>query len=303
MNIRLLQVLLFCLLGNPAIAGELRYSTVTGAGGLPLQIVEAGPPSAPGILFIHGWSLSSSSWQQQLRSELADRFHLVALDLRGHGNSAKPWDAASYAESKIWADDIAAVIAATDLNKPVVVAWSMGGHVTMDFIRHYSADSLAGIVFVGSTGGMQPFPPPDEKTAAEFARLGPLSMSGNAADRLEAARAFVDGMIHAPVPQTIRDREVAATFALPPYARTAMMTRKLDNSDLVEKLTLPVLFLMGDAERTATPQGVKNLMKRMPHATLKVYEATGHMPFIERQPQFDADVAEFALKATRQSHP
>jgi len=183
------------------------------------------------------------------------------------------------------------------------VAWSMGGHVTMDYVRHHSVDALSGIVFVGSTGGMQPFPPPDEKTAAEFARLGPLSMSGNAGDRLEAARGFVDGMIKAPVAQDVRDREVAATLALPPYARTAMMTRKLDNSDLVEKLTLPVLFLMGDAERTATPQNVSKLMARMPAASLKVYEATGHMPFIERQPLFDADVAEFALKATQHKHP
>ena len=275
---------------------ELRYSTVTGANGVPLQVVEAGPRSAPGILFIHGWSLSSSSWQQQLRSELADQFHLVALDLRGHGNSAKPWDAANYAESRIWADDIAAVIKATGLKQPVVVAWSMGGHVIMDYIRHYSADSLAGIVFVGSTGGMQPFPPPDEKTAAEFVRLGPLSMSGDAGERLEAAREFVDGMMQAPVPQEIRDREVAATLALPPYARTAMMTRKLDNSDLVEKLTVPTLFLLGDAERTTTPQNIAKLIARMPDARLKVYEATGHMPFIERQQRFEADLTKFVLE-------
>ena len=117
---------LFVLLIHTVFASDLRYSTVSGAGGLPLQIVEAGPQDATGILFIHGWSLSSSSWQQQLESTLADEFHLVAIDLRGHGNSAKPWDAASYADSKIWADDIAAVIEATGLERPVVVAWSMG---------------------------------------------------------------------------------------------------------------------------------------------------------------------------------
>ncbi len=296
-------VALLWLLANPVIAGELSYSTVNGSGGLPLQIVEAGPRTAPGILFIHGWSLSSSSWRQQLESSLADQFHLVALDLRGHGNSAKPWDSASYADSQIWADDIAAVIEATGLDKPVVVAWSMGGHVTMDYIRHYSADSIAGIVFVGSTGGMQPFPPPDEKTAAEFARLGPLSMSGDAGDRLMAARSFVDGMMQAQVPQDIRDREVAAVLALPPYARTAMMTRKLDNSDLVGKLTLPVLFLMGDAERTATPEGIAELMQHMPDARMEIYEATGHMPFVEHPTRFNTDLARFARNAAKHQGP
>jgi len=276
-----------------AATSNLKYSTVKGSGGLPLQVVEAGPRAAPGVLFIHGWSLSSSSWQQQFSSELADDFHLVALDLRGHGNSGKPWSTASYTDSQIWADDIAAVIKATGLQKPVVVAWSMGGHVIMDFIKHYSADALAGVVFVGSTGGMQPFPPPDEKTIAEFARLGPLSMSADAGDRLEAGRAFVDGMVQAPVPQAIRDREVAATLALPPYARAAMMGRDLDNADMVEQLTLPVLFLMGDAERTASPQAVTELVTRIPNAQLTVYEATRHMPFIERRERFNDDLKVF----------
>jgi len=75
-----------------------------------------------------------------------------------------------------------------------------------------------------------------------------------------------------------------------------MMTRKLDNSDLVEKLTVPTLFLLGDAERTTTPQNIAKLIARMPDARLKVYEATGHMPFIERQQRFEADLTKFVLE-------
>lgn len=284
------------LSGIPAGAAEPR--TVSGAGGLPLQVIEAGPRGAQGVLFIHGSTLSSSSWKLQFESSLADDFHLVALDLRGHGNSGKPWDAEAYLDSKPWADDIAAVIEATGLERPVIVAWSYGGHVTMDFLRHYPAEKLGGVVFVGSSGGMLPWPELDAATTAEFARLGPLAMSPDAGDRLEAARAFVSAMARAPVPPELLEREVAAVLAVPPYARAAMVGRDLDNSALVDRLALPVLFLLGDRERTVTPEGVAALAARLPDARVLQYEETGHMPFIERSPRFNADIRRFITQAT-----
>ena len=284
------------LLAWSVTSDAVEYSIVPGAGGIPLQVAEAGPESAPAILFLHGATLSSSSWMQQFESQLADRFHLVAFDLRGHGNSGKPWDADSYSDSKLWADDVAAVIEATGLDKPVFVAWSFGGHVTMDFLRHFGPSRIAGIVFVGSTGGMLPFPPPDAETAERYARLGRLAMSPDAGDRLEAARDFVDGMIEAPVPQAAVDREVAAVLAITPYARAAMQGRSLDNSDLVGRLTMPVLFMIGDADRAATPAGITQLVGKMPDARLSVYADTGHMPFIERRERFDREVEQFVVE-------
>lgn len=283
------------LLAWSTTTAAVEYSTVPGARGVPLQVAEAGPESAPGILFLHGATLSSSSWMQQLKSELADRFHLVAFDLRGHGNSGKPWDAQSYSDSKLWADDVAAVIEATGLTKPVFVAWSYGGHVTMDFLRHYDASEIAGIIFVDSTGGMLPFPPPDEETAAEYARMGKLAMSPDAGERLEVAREFVDGIIEAPIPQATFDREVASVLAVTPHVRQAMQGRSLDNTDLMSRLTMPVLFINGEAERAATPEGFASLVESIPGARISIYEDTGHMPFIERRDRFDREVEEFIL--------
>jgi len=276
-------------------AHALEYRTIDGAGGLPLQIVEAGPKDAPGILLIHGATLASSSWRQQLESSLAERWHLVAFDLRGHGNSGKSWQRADYQDSRIWADDVAAVIAAAGLERPMIVAWSYGGHVTMDFLRHYPPEQLAGVVFAGSTGGMLPFPPPDPETQKEFARLAGLAMSPDAGDRLEASRAFVNGMVAAPLEPAIADREVAAVLAVTPDVRKAMVGRALDNSDLLGRLTVPVLFIVGDQDRTASPAGVSSLVSQLPDARMSLYEDTGHMPFIERRERFDREIAAFAV--------
>ncbi len=294
-----IAVMLTCGFPSSQAASQIRYSTVAGAGGVPLQVAEAGPESAAGILLIHGATLSGSSWLQQLNSTLAETYHLVAFDLRGHGDSGKPWDPDAYSDSKLWADDVAAVIAATGLQRPLIVAWSFGGHVTMDYIRHYSGTGVAGIVFVGSTGGMRPFPPPDAATAAEFARVGQLSMSPNAGDRLEAASAFVDGLHAQPIPDDIRDREIASVLAVTPRIRRAMQGRSLDNSDLIDKLTMPVLFISGDAERAAPESLLTDLAPELPDAAIVIYEDTGHMPFIEQTERFNRDIAAFADRAVR----
>ena len=279
-------------------AQALEYRMIDGAGGLPLQVVESGPAEAPGLLLIHGATMSSGSWRQQLESELAGRWRLVSFDLRGHGNSGKSWQQADYRESQTWAEDVARVIAATGLERPVIVAWSYGGHVTMDFLRHYSPERLRGVIFVGSTGGMLPFPPPDPESAKNFMRLGQLAMSPDAGDRLTAARETVAGMAATPLDPAVLDREVAAVLAVTPVVRQAMTGRALDNADLLGRLTLPVLFIVGDQDRTASVDGVRSLVAQLPDARMTVYADTGHLPFIERTERFNTDVAAFATALT-----
>ena len=78
-----------------------------------------------------------------MNSELAEDYRLVAMDFRGHGLSDKPRDA--YDNSKLWADDVNAVIESLTLRNPVLCGWSYGPLVILDYIRHYSEDQLGGI--------------------------------------------------------------------------------------------------------------------------------------------------------------
>ena len=66
-----------------------QLTTVEGAGGAPPNVLEAGDPSGPEILFVHGKSQRSLASLSQLRSSLGARYRLVAFDLRGHGGSGR----------------------------------------------------------------------------------------------------------------------------------------------------------------------------------------------------------------------
>ena len=104
--------------------------TVIGGGGQALHVREWGPPDGPPVLLIHGWSGNHMCWGHQVDSALVDEFRLVALDLRGHGMSDRPLDAGRYQDARLWAADIAAVIAQLDLDRPDV------GRLVLRRVRH-----------------------------------------------------------------------------------------------------------------------------------------------------------------------
>src|SRR6476661_1054688 len=68
--------------------------------GLTISAQDWGNPNGPEILFIHGFSQSHLSWIKQVtNSDLAKEFHVVTYDLRGHGNSDKPFEPERYKHS------------------------------------------------------------------------------------------------------------------------------------------------------------------------------------------------------------
>src|SRR5215217_1032079 len=114
---------------------SLRLTTISAAALLaaalcaPASAQDWGNPNGPEIIFIHGFSQSHLSWIKQVTSELANEFHMVTYDLRGHGNSDKPFEAERYRDSKTWGDELQAVMDATGLKRPVLVGWSYGGRI------------------------------------------------------------------------------------------------------------------------------------------------------------------------------
>jgi alpha-beta hydrolase superfamily lysophospholipase len=118
-------------------ASPMKIHTVISGGGLRLHAREWGNPDGPPILFIHGWSQSHLCWAKQYESSLADEFRLVAYDLRGHGMSEMPLEPKHYTDGRLWADDVAAIIEQLRLDRPVLVGWSYGPFVIVDYIRAY----------------------------------------------------------------------------------------------------------------------------------------------------------------------
>jgi len=92
------------------------------------HLLEWGEPSRPTLLLLHGGNQSAHSWDL-VSLHLADRFHIIALDQRGHGDSE--WARDADYSSNAMAADACAVLEALRIVSVTVVGHSMGGMNTM----------------------------------------------------------------------------------------------------------------------------------------------------------------------------
>lgn len=109
-------------------------SIVTTRDGVELYYKDWGPKNGQVVMFSHGWPLSSDSWESQMQF-LADKgYRVVAHDRRGHGRSSQPWEGN---DMDHYADDLAAVIDALNVNDVTLVGFSTGGGEVARYIgRH-----------------------------------------------------------------------------------------------------------------------------------------------------------------------
>ena len=273
----------------------MNIHTLTGGGGLNLNVAEAGTRGAPALLFLHGISQSYDVWAEQLESSLAEEFHLVAFDLRGHGASEKLLEPAAYFEPALWAEDVSAVIAGLELNRPVLVAWSYGGVVALDYLKTFGETEVAGLVMVAALS--------QNAVKAGYAHLGEATthlkdmFSPNFGTNYTATFAFAQSVTAAPLSENDLRRQVAAMMMTPPQVRYNLAARRVDHSETLSALNLPVLCLHGDADTVVRVSSSEHTLERAPNASLTIYPGVGHLPFLEARDHFNEDLRTFARAA------
>jgi pimeloyl-ACP methyl ester carboxylesterase len=281
---------------------ELQFSYVEGAGGVPLSVAQAGPADAPGILFIHGLGQSHLAFAAQLHGDLARHHHLVAFDLRGHGNSGKPWSDAAYLDGSLWAEDVQRVMQATALTRPLIVAWSYGTLVIADYIRAHGTEGIAGVVMIGATGGLVPYPKiaPDPAVLAKLTELHRLGENPGLENTLLASRGTVSLLTYRAMPPEWTTLAEAVNDLVPPFARGALGKHLYtNNTDLVGRIHVPVLLMAGAEDKGDPASLLQTLSDALPeHATIKVYPGTGHTVFAEQPVEFNADLETFSKSVT-----
>lgn len=273
-----------------------KHHAVAGGGGLTLNVLEWGRPDGPPVLFIHGWSQSYLCWAKQLHSPLAERFRLVAFDLRGHGLSEAPREQSAYTEARLWAEDVDAVIRALSLERPVLVGWSYAGLVMTDYVRAFGDGAIAGINFVGAAvqlndaafgtligpGFLEPFP---------------RATGSDLAEGIDAMREFVERCFAAKLSREDYERALCWNMAVRPDVRASLAARHVDGDDVLAALQVPALVTQGRLDVTVLPAMAEHIAAQCPTATLSWYDEAGHGPFIEAPARFNDELGAFVETA------
>jgi len=144
--------------------------TIETSDGVTLHYAEAG--SGRPLVLIPGWSQSAAQFKHQLAG-LSDRYRVIALDLRGHGESAKP--AYGYRIAR-FAKDVHDALVALDLTDVNLLSHSMGCSVVWCYWDLFGSARLAKLIFVDQSPFMTANPSwtQAEREATEFALDPPM---------------------------------------------------------------------------------------------------------------------------------
>jgi non-heme chloroperoxidase len=246
--------------------------------GVRLHYLEAGPPAAHTLVFVPGWTMPAWIFMPQIQA-FSGRYHVVAFDPRGQGDSAAP--AEGY-EPVRRGRDVAELIERLP-GRVVVIGWSLGVLDTLASIHVVGDQHLAGLVLVDNSVGEEPAPLPY--------RPGP-PRRGPPPNHSESMKAFVRGMFRRPQPASYIERLTEATLRTPPDASRLLLAYPVPRSywkEAVYATRVPVLYVI---RPRWVAQG-ENLVRNRPNTEMEVFTDAGHALFIDDAARFNSVTDEF----------
>jgi non-heme chloroperoxidase len=265
--------------------------------GVELLVAQRGPRDAQAIVLIHGLGFSHEVWQRQWESELGQRFHLIAYDLRGHGRSARPTEASAYQEGDRWAQDLEAVLTATQAKRPIVVGWSLGGLVVAHYLRVFGDEALGGLVLVDAVTKLSPevFAPGNQQYLAGLS-------DPDDGKRAAATRAFLRVCFARPLPEATFEALAQAAGVLPVWEQQAIQGISLEGvASALQGSRKPTRVIHGVHDVLVAEAMARYSLSLMPQAQLVLFEESGHAPFVDEAARFNEELERLAAASSEGS--
>lgn len=268
------------------LPADVAHHEVPAADGGSIHAIERGRGRP--LVLIHGITLQAAVWSPQLH-QLADRYRVIAFDVRGHGRSKAGSDGFGRAAA---ARDVAAVLEHFDLRGAVVVGHSMGGMILMEFAGDHPdvlAERVAGLVFM-DTAAFQTVPPLVQPIAKA---LGKRMLS-----RLESGRRvpewktgdddlswFTTRLAFGAEPPAKAVDQVRRFLVEVPQSTSLPSGVDLLDHDAREALAAthtPSLVLVGSRDLLTPVFAAKRIAEFLPDARFEVLARAGHQLMQER---------------------
>ena len=237
-----------------------------------------GPPAAPVLMLLHGWTATSDLNWFTAYEELGSRYRVVAMDHRGHGRGIRTSKPLTLTDC---ADDVAALCSALGVQRVIPVGYSMGGAVAQ-LLWHRHPELVAGLVLCSTAANFNTTPRERAmfsalRGLATISRLAPPQLRAMTALRIMTGRS---------------DRYVRqwAYGEVAPHDWLAVMQAgreigRFDSRRWIGDLHVPAAVLVTITDEIVPLSRQLALVARLPDATLHEVEG-GHATCINDPVRF-----------------
>ncbi len=250
-----------------------------------LYLREAG--RGPPVVLLHGWSCHGGFFASQMAA-LADRYHVLAPDLPGHGRSTATAGRLSISAA---ADAVLDLLRSRSLNGATLIGWSMGAHVAYAMLERGGAEHIGGLAVVDMSPKIL-----NDETWSLGLRSGLDSIhterlvSAMLADWRTYAPLIVENMFADDDSASAAAREFALAEIIDNDAASMVaMWRSLCAQDfrpLLPTIRIPVTIAHGALSRLYSEEAARYQAQRIPGSRTVRFARSGHSPHLEEPEAF-----------------
>jgi pimeloyl-ACP methyl ester carboxylesterase len=242
-----------------------------GTDNLLINCLDYGGEGHPPLLLLHGGS-AHAHWWDFVAPVFTDRFHVMALDQRGHGDS--PWTAEWAYGTRHYIADVQTIICGWEFGPPVLIGHSMGGHNVLVYAATHG-DTIKAMAAIDSPA-----------TYPDFAKQALKEMAERPSRRFDSLEAAVAAFRTIPnnttaTPEVMRHvalnsfRQDADGKWIHKMDRRTMLREPIDAWPLLPQIQCPSLYVRPAS--SALPEDyAEKMVKRMPRGQLAVVPDAHH---------------------------
>jgi pimeloyl-ACP methyl ester carboxylesterase len=233
--------------------------------------------------------MSRRYFHKQLAA-LSTTHRVIAVDLRAHGDSEKVESGHTVPQ---YARDIDEFLRALGLDRPVLLGWSMGVFVALDYIRQFGTSGIRGLIDVDEAASDFKW----DGWEHGFLDLPTLHslMTAVQDDREAFIADFVPDMFHNPQAPEDLGWMVSESSKLPTGPLSAILFDQTvqDYRDVLPAIDVPTLICWGRHDQLLPVSGAPYMREHIRGSRLELFEDSGHCPFLEEADRFNQVLQEF----------
>ncbi|MEO7233091.1 MAG: alpha/beta hydrolase [Polaromonas sp.] len=270
----------------------MNYITTTDKTSLYVKDWGSGRP----VILLHGWPLSSDSWDDQALAIADAGFRAISYDRRGFGRSSQPWSGYDY---DTLADDLAAVIEQTGAQDAVLAGFSMGGGEVARYMSRHGGKSVVKAALVASVAPfmLKTSDNPDGTEQAVFDTMA----RGIKEDRAKFFAGFFKdfygvGMLSSPVSDELLQWScnIGMQASLKATLACAKSFATTDFRGDLSAFRVPTLIIHGTSDKSVPIDAAGRAAARgIAGSTLLEYEGAPHGLFATEKERFTKDLLAF----------